>query len=196
MEFKYPEGATPINGDEAHALIPKHVHTQEELNAYEHMNIALALPWAFSLRNILHVKTLKKLHQRMFDRTWKWAGTFRSTQKNIGIESYYIEVELHKLCDDICFFIQNQSYKPDEIAVRFHHRLVWIHPFPNGNGRHARLACDVLVKVLNLSPFTWGGSDHTSDDMFLITEKRRRYIDALRKADQWDYADLLNFARS
>ena len=92
----------------------------------------------------------------MFGQTWKWAGQFRKTQKNIGIDAYRIESELHQLCGDTEYQIQNQSFGADEIAIRFHHRLVFIHAFVNGNGRHARLACELLIQKLGNAQFSWG----------------------------------------
>ena len=121
---------------------------QYELNEFENLNIAQVMPWAHQQQNLLKVGFLKKLHKRMFGQTWQWAGQFRKSQKNIGIDAYRIATELHQLCGDIEYQIQNRSFDPDEIAIRFHHRLVFIHAFVNGNGRHARLACDLLIQHL------------------------------------------------
>jgi Fic-DOC domain mobile mystery protein B len=194
--FEYPLGATPLDGDEIEALIPKHIRTQADLNAFEHMNISQALPWALRQKNITQVRILQRLHQVMFNHTWKWAGQYRKTQKNIGIEAYRIEPELQALCHDIAYHIQHKVFEPDEIALRFHHRLVWIHPFPNGNGRHARLAADLLVQKLGCKPFSWGSSTFTSQNLEGENNMRKAYIEALRQADHFVYEPLFTFARS
>ena len=134
---------------------------------------------------------LQQLHKRMFGAVWQWAGQFRTTARNIGIGAYRIPVELRALCDDIRYQITNGTYAPDEIAIRFHHRLVFIHAFPNGNGRHARLAADLLARQLQVPRFTWG-----SVNLVDAAEVRRRYVEALRAADAHDISALLGFARS
>ena len=145
MKFNYPIGATPLNSDEVVDLIPSHITTQEELNAWEEKNILSAEPWAFKQKNLLSIDCIKKFHQRMFDKTWKWAGQFRKSEKNIGIHWSKIAIELQKLCDDVKYQIDHHVFSNDEIAIRFHHRLVSIHAFSNGNGRHARLMADMLI---------------------------------------------------
>jgi fido (protein-threonine AMPylation protein) len=75
---------------------------------------------------------------------------------------------------------------------------VKIHPFRNGNGRHARMAADLLVTELGASRFSWGGEGYLTAP----TDTRKTYLAALRHADVghvWDqerYAPLLRFARS
>jgi Fic-DOC domain mobile mystery protein B len=127
----------------------------------------------------------------MFDQTWKWAGRYRSAEKNIGIAHYQIRDALATLLGDVRYWIEHETFALDELAVRFHHRLVWIHPFANGNGRHARLIADVLLQRQGQPVFTWGGADIVRAGDF-----RRRYIDALRAADKNDLQPLLVFARS
>jgi len=127
----------------------------------------------------------------MFGKVWRWAGEFRKTERNIGIDPVGIGVELKTLLDDVTFWIDNETYPPDEIAVRFHHRLVAIHPFPNGNGRHARLAADILIKQLGRDRFTWG-----RNSMINPGDTRKAYVAALQKADRHDILDLIAFARS
>jgi Fic-DOC domain mobile mystery protein B len=191
MFFKYSEGATPIDEDERQALIPLHIITQDQLNEFEHYNISLCLPWAYRQKDILHVSFMKRLHKRMFDHTWKWAGLFRRTQKNIEVDALFIEQELYALCKNTLYQIENNVFNADEIAVRFHHRLVWIHAFPNGNGRHARLMTDLLVKQLRKKPFTWGSLNYDHVDIV-----RKAYIKALRSADQHDFSLLMEFVHS
>lgn len=144
------------------------------------------------IKNILNESFMKRLHKRMFGNVWKWAGTFRQSDKNIGVSWYMISSELKNLCDDVRYWIDNKTFPEDEIAARFHHRLVKIHLFPNGNGRHARLMADILLeRFFEKLPFTWGNANltKTGDD-------RKRYIESLAAADRGDYDLLLEFVRS
>ena len=193
VSFDYPPGGTPFGEDEKEGLIPPHIATQAQLNAWEQQNILGAERWAFARKrkNVLTIEFIRRLHKRMFGNTWKWAGTFRTTEKNIGIDPRHIAVELKKLCDDVTAQLQHQAYPLEELAARFHHRLTQIHPFPNGNGRHARLMTDLLLMANGTKPFTWG-----SADLIASGDARMRYIEALRAADRRDYGPLLAFVRS
>lgn len=192
VKLNYPPGATPLDGDELACLIPGHITTQGELNEWEQLNIVQGENWARKQRKeILNEAFLRQLHRQMFGETWKWAGEFRKSDKNIGVDWLKIGVELKKLLDDTHYQIEHASYPPDEIAVRFHHRLVAIHPFPNGNGRHARLTADLLVERLGRPRFTWGRRSLVD-----ASETRQQYIAALQAADNRDIAPLLAFARS
>ncbi|MEK7697674.1 MAG: mobile mystery protein B [Pseudomonadota bacterium] len=187
------DGATPLDRDESEGLIPTHVTTREQLNRLEQENIVEAMQWLKLARpkEILDETFIRKLHQRMFGRVWKWAGQFRTSDKNIGIAKERIGVELRNLCADTKAQIEHASYPPDEIACRFHHRLVWIHPFPNGNGRHARRITDLLLEnVLRRPPFTWGGMSGIPEG-----DVRAAYLDALRAADKGDFRRLTEFIR-
>lgn len=195
MKFEPIYGATPIDPNEAEGLIPKHLQTQTELNAFEHLNISLSMPWAFSQKKMIDHTFLKKLHKKMFDKTWKWAGQFRKTQKNIGVEAYRIQTELYQLCDDVHFQITHHSFDIDEIAARFHHRLVFIHPFINGNGRHARLCADVLLSMQGRDVFSWGMRTFKDNDLGAVNEMRKMYIDALKEGDRGNIKPLLDFVR-
>lgn len=195
MKFIFIEGATPIDEDERQDLIPRHIQTQDELNAFENLNIAQIMPWAHKQKNLLSVRFLRTLHKRMFGHTWKWAGEFRKSQKNIGIEAYRIESELHQLCGDIQYQIQHTAFSLDEIAIRFHHRLVFIHAFVNGNGRHARLACDLLIQNLGNAGFSWGSKTYNHNDLSSLNDMRKAYISALKNADKGDYEKLIEFSR-
>jgi Fic-DOC domain mobile mystery protein B len=186
-------GATPLDTDESEGLIPTHITTREELNRLEQENIVEAIQWLKTARikQVLDETFIRKLHLRMFGRVWKWAGQFRASNKNIGVPKESIGVELHNLCEDTRVQIAQASYPPDEIAWRFHHRLVLIHPFPNGNGRHARLVTDLLLeKILHRPAFTWGGIRGLPEG-----EIRTAYLDALRAADGGDYSKLAEFVR-
>ena len=134
---------------------------------------------------------IRKVHRKMFEETWKWAGQYRVTEKNIGVRVHEIRERLMELVGDVRYWLQNSTYAPDEIAVRFHHRLVLIHPFPNGNGRHARLMADVLVMKLGRPAFSWGSANLVREG-----EARTKYLEAIRAADQGDIQLLLKFSRS
>ncbi len=192
INLDYAPGATPLDADELASLIPGHITTQGELNEWEQLNIVQGDTWARRQRKeILDDGFLRRLHQQMFGETWRWSGSFRKSDKNIGVDWLQIGVELKKLLDDARYQMANGSLPPDEIGVRFHHRLVAIHPFPNGNGRHARLMADLLVERLGRPRFTWGSASLTD-----ANETRQRYIAALQAADARNIAPLLAFARS
>jgi Fic-DOC domain mobile mystery protein B len=186
------EANTPLEAEEREALIPTHITLRAELNEVEQSGIADADRWAFSrMRDVLDSTFLQGLHRRMFGGVWRWAGSYRKTPRNIGVDAYQIPVEIQTLIDDAKYWVAHETYPPDEIAVRFHHRLVAIHPFPNGNGRHARLAADLLAIQLDRPRFEWGGGN-----LVEAAELRKQYVAALQKADNYDLANLLAFARS
>jgi Fic-DOC domain mobile mystery protein B len=188
------DGNTPLSPEELADLIPN-LATKEELNEWERENILLAREWATSDRTaplqMVSDQYIRKLHERMFDQTWKWAGLYRLTEKNIGVPVHEIRERLMALLGDVRYWIENKTYSPDEIAVRFHHRLVSIHAFPNGNGRHARLIADVLVMKLGNPALTWGSANLVEDGA-----SRTRYLEAIRTADDGEIQPLLQFARS
>jgi len=194
IKIEYPDGATPIDPDGAADLKLIHITNQSELNRWEQENISEALSWLQQTKpkDILNEEFVRKLHEKMLGNVWKWAGKYRKSDKNIGCSWQNIRIELKKLFDDTRFWIEANKESFDMIAVRFHHRLVSIHPFPNGNGRHARLITDLLVEnVLGSLPFSWGDKNLTDN-----TDMRREYIKALHKADALDYNPLLKFVRS
>lgn len=193
LDLDYPLRRYPLDPDEAEGLIPQHIVNRGQLNAWEQENILEGERWAFARmrKDVLTFKFIQELHKRMFGRTWRWAGKFRTTEKNIGADPMHIEVEIKKLLDDVPYQIKHKSYSFDEIAVRCHHRLTWIHPFPNGNGRHARTFADVFLVAHGARRFTWGASDLVAEG-----DTRDRYISALRAADRGDYRSLIDFVRS
>ena len=186
------DAATPLTPEEHAQLIPTYITTRAQLNEAEQINITEADLWAFNRkRDVLSEEFLRKLHKRMFRKVWKWAGTFRTSERNIGVDAYRIGVELRTLLEDVAYWMANNTFAPDEIAARFHHRLVLIHPFPNGNGRHARLAADLLAVKLGQKRFTWG-----SVNLVQPAATRSTYVAALKAADKHDIAPLSAFARS
>ena len=188
------DGNTPLSPGELADLIPN-LATRAELNEWERENILLARDWAIADRtsavDMASDEYVRKLHGKMFDQTWKWAGEYRCTEKNIGVPSHDIRERLIALFGDVRYWIENSIYSLDEISVRFHHRLVLIHPFSNGNGRHARLMADVLARKLGRPEFTWGSASLVKEG-----EARNQYLEAIRTADHGDIQPLLKFARS
>lgn len=186
------DGHTDLSEEDRLGLIPTHIATRGELFDAEQRNIAEALlrrrP---TLAQLLDDKYLRRLHAAMFHEVWRWAGRYRLKETNIGIDPNQIPVEVRTLADDARAWVDNGTYEADELAVRFHHRLVALHPFPNGNGRHGRIAADYLITALDREPFSWGAALDVD-----TTELRAVYRQALQRADDGDIADLLAFART
>ncbi len=183
-------GSTPLDPDEMAGLIPGHISTKGQLNEWEQANIREGERWAFARKHkdLLSLAFMQLLHRKLFAGTWRWAGTFRKSGKNIGVAPEYISTRLSDLCKDAEAQLEHHSYPVREIAARFHHRLVQIHPFPNGNGRFSRFMTDLLLVHNGEQPFAWGGSD-----LNVSGEARDRYIAALRAADSNQYGPLLDF---
>ena len=191
--FDEPHDATPLGPEEREGLLQTWITYRRDLNEAEQTNIAAGTSWAWRARrrDLLSEEFIRRLHKRLFGDVWAWAGEFRKTERNIGIDPVRIPVELGTALDDARYWIEHETFPPDEIAVRLHHRLVAIHPFPNGNGRTTRLMGDLVAARLGQEPFTWG-RQNLSD----VSETRARYIAALRAADNHDIGPLLEFARS
>jgi len=199
--FGEPDGATALDPDCLDGLIPTWIATREDLNIAEQANVLKGIVWAYkkfgpgSLSRLMTDASIRGLHKHMFGDVWKWAGTYRRSDTNFGVHWPYISMQVHDLLSDVLAQTSMPDQLPwsaDELACRFHHRLVVIHPFPNGNGRHSRLATDLLVEALGCSAFTWGHED--------LVEKgaaRTAYLAALRSADaRGEFEPLVAFARS
>jgi Fic-DOC domain mobile mystery protein B len=193
MNLEASDGNTPINADESEGLIPTHVTTQGALNEWEQANILEAEQWAFARKrsDYLSMDFIIALHRRMFANTWTWAGNTRTTANNIGVAVSEIRPALLVLLRDTQYWIEHKTYDVDELAARFHHRLVQIHAFPNGNGRHARLMADVILSNLGRSRFSWG-----SADLYRKGDARDRYLAALKEADRSNMKPLFAFVRT
>jgi Fic-DOC domain mobile mystery protein B len=188
----YPDGATPLDPDELDGLKFKHVSTRGELDQLEQAGITEGLKWLDKQKNpdVLSETFVLELHKRLFGSVWKWAGTFRRIEKNIGVDPIQVAIQLRQLLDDAKYWVEHGTYSPKELAARFHHKLVFIHPFPNGNGRHARIMADaVLTKLLNELAIDWAGGYRLE----AMNERRDHYIAALRAADGHDMSALLEF---
>jgi Fic-DOC domain mobile mystery protein B len=196
LEFNYKDGQTPLNEEEKEGLKIKSITTQGELDEFEQLNIEKAVEWTIHAKlkpeNILTEKFIKNLHKRMYSDVWKWAGEFRKTEKNIGIPWTQIEIELKNLIDDTKYWVENKTFSPEEIAIRFKHRIVSIHCFPNGNGRHSRMMADIIMEsIFGNEIFSW----HQSN-MVKANETRNQYIKALREADIGNFKQLIEFAKN
>ena len=192
MKMEYLDGETPLDPDEMEGLKHPHIQTRGELNQLEQHNIQEGYKWLARQRkhkDLLTETFILDLHKQMLGQVWSWAGSFRHTEKNIGVDPLDIGVELRKLLDDARYWVEHETYNREEFAARFHHRLVKIHPFPNGNGRHARIMTDVILEtILDVLPIEWGA--RTLD---VEGEHRQNYINALRAADGDDYRALIDF---
>jgi Fic-DOC domain mobile mystery protein B len=192
-----PPGATPLTADDLDGLIPSDLATRGDLDRAELENIVEGRLWAGARRwtpaSLLDAAAVRDLHRRMFGQVWRWAGQWRRRETNLGVSPEAIAVAVRDTLDDARAWVEHATYPPDEVALRLHHRLVAVHPFPNGNGRHARLCADLLVRTLGRPPLTWSGGDlvHTA-------AVRDRYLAALRAmdSDRDDVTSLLDFARS
>lgn len=196
LEFDYKDGQTPLDDDEKEGLKIKSITTQGELDEFEQLNIEKAVEWTIHTKlrpeKILTEKFIKDLHKRMYNDVWKWAGEFRKTEKNIGIPWTKIGIELKILLDDSKYWIDNKTFPPEEIAIRFKHRIVSIHCFPNGNGRHSRMMADIIMEsIFGEEIFSW----HQSN-MVKANETRKKYISSLKEADNGNYNNLIEFAKN
>ena len=196
LNLDYIDGQTPLDEDEKEGLIIKTIATRGELDEFEQLNIEKAVLWTmkrkFKADDILSEAFVKELHRRMYGDVWQWAGKFRKTNKNLGVDKLQITVELRALLDDCKFWIAKQIFNTDEISVRFKHRIVSIHCFANGNGRHSRLIADVMVEhIYNQRVFSWGAAS-----LYKAGEARKIYLQAIKKSDAGSYDELLAFARS
>lgn len=196
IDIKYPPGATPLDLDEIGALLPDYISTQGELNELERRNITDAMNWVYRARHddVLNASFILELHRKMFGDVWKWAGQVRKSDKNIGVFKEQIVTQLGALLGDVKYWINNKNDWED-IAIRFHHRLVAIHIFSNGNGRHARLMTDILLEINGKEKFSWGMKTYNTP-IEVEGPIRDSYVAALKKADDGNYDALLVFAKS
>ena len=196
LDFELVDGQTPLDEDEMEGLLIPSISTRGELDEFEQLNIEKAYEWILSrnfiIENVLTEKFVKELHRKMYSDIWRWAGDFRTTEKSIGCDPVVIGTELKKLLDDTNYWIENKIFSEDEIAIRFSHRIVKIHCFSNGNGRHSRMIADLLMeKCFSKSSFSWGGNNLVKQG-----EARELYLKALRDADENNYTKLVEFARA
>ena len=194
LDLDEQDGQTPLDPDEKAGLIPRHIDTKGALNDWEQENILQATKWLRRAKvpDVLSESFCRELHRRMFNKTWKWAGTFRMSDKNIGCDWTLLAAKLNQLLGNAKYWVENETFPPDELAARFHHALVWMHPFPDGNGRHSRMMADALLKQLGQKAFSWGGGGN----LVSANEVRARYLAGLRAADKNEFTDLLAFVRS
>jgi len=195
LEMEYINDQTPLDEDEKEGLLIATITTRSDLDQFEQLNIEKAVAWTihrnFNKNSLFTEDFIKALHTRMFSEVWEWAGSYRRSNKNIGVDWIKIGVELKLLIDDAVYWIDNKTFDPDEIAIRFKHRLVKIHCFPNGNGRHSRMMADIIISsVYDEEVFSWKLSNMVKPD-----ETRKEYIRAIKLADKGEIQALLQFAR-
>jgi len=196
LNLEYDNGQTLLEDDEKEGLKIKSISIRKELDEFEQVNIQKAVKWSlsnnFTIDKILTEDFIKLLHKKMFDEVWTWAGSYRKSNKNIGVDKYEIGIELKKLLDDARLWYSDKVFSPDEFSNRLKHRLVKIHLFPNGNGRHSRLLADIIItKVFKLPVFSWGNKNLTT-----ISDVRTKYISTLKASDEGNYSKLVKFSRS
>jgi len=196
LDRRYQDGQTPLNENKKEGLRIKSITTQKEPDEFEQLNIEKAIEWTIHSNlkpeKILTEKFIKDLHKKMYGDVWKLAGEFRMTNKNIGINWTQIGIDLKNLIDDTKYWIENKTYPPEEIAIRFKHRIVAIHCFPNGNGRHSRVIADIIIEsIFGKEIFTWHNSN-----MLKANETRKSYILALKEADNGNIIPLVAFAEN
>jgi len=195
LDLDYINGQTPLDEDEKEGLLISTITTRGELDEFEQKNIEEAILWIYgkklNLEHVLSEEFIRKLHILMYGHVWAWAGEFRKTNKNIGVDKWQISISLRTLIGDMLFWVTNKIYTEDEIAIRFKHRLVSIHCFANGNGRHSRLMADIIIeKIFNKNVFTWGSANLSKE-----SDSRKNYLIAIRKADDGEIGLLMEFAR-
>lgn len=198
-KLEYPEGATPLDSNETAGLIPTYISTQSELNALEQENILHAEAWLARKRSaekILTEKFFRELHLKMFGDVWRWAGAYRNSEKSIGIPWNQIPMAVKNMLENAKFQIGEGVYPIEELCARLHHRIVEIHPFANGNGRHARYFVDALLDSLGEPKFTWGSKENHTDELGKHGPARKKYIAALKEADRKNIEPLLKFVRT
>lgn len=196
LDLDYTDGQTPLDEDEKDGLLIPTIATRGELDEFEQQNIEQAVLWSlnrsFKADVVFTEDFIRGLHKRMYNNIWAWAGEFRKSNKNIGVDKWQIPTELRTLLDDTKFWYTNNTYSPDETTIRFKHRLVSIHCFTNGNGRHSRLMADIVIeKIFKLPHYTWGAAN-----IIKQADTRSAYLDAIKAADKGDIQPLINFARA
>jgi len=195
LNLEYIDGQTPLDEDEKDGLLINSISTRGELDEFEQQNIESAIQWIltrkFKNEQIFTEAFIQDLHKRMYGKVWQWAGKYRRTNKNIGVDKLQIPIDLKALLDDAMYWITNDVFPPDEVAIRFKHKLVSIHCFPNGNGRHSRLMADIIIeKIYNQPVFTWGGANSSNEN-----DIRDKYLRAIKAADKGEFSLLLEFVR-
>jgi Fic-DOC domain mobile mystery protein B len=196
LDFELVNGQTPLDEEEKDGLLISTITTRGELDEFEQLNIEKAIQWTLTRKfrkdEILTEEFIKLVHKKMYGEVWAWAGKFRKTNKNIGVDRHQVPTQLRLLLDDCKYWIENGTYPSDEIAVRFKHRIVSIHCFSNGNGRHSRMMGDLIIeKILERPVFTWGANSNLTRP----GDTRGEYLSAVKAADKNDIKPLLEFAR-
>lgn len=184
-------------GDDTSGLILTHLTTRTERNAAEAHIISLAYDkYIFEARRKKQGarwftnEFICAVHRDMFGSIWDWAGKYRTDNLNIGVDWRLISEQIHLLCDDFLYWDSTTSTMTVlEVAARLQNRLTKIHPFRNGNGRHARLITDIFF-YSRRHPLPEWPQTHLMSEGHQI---RELYIAAMQKADQGDFSSLIRF---
>lgn len=199
-------GQTPLDLDAFEFLTARYqgIRTLAQLNEAEAQNIEKAMGWlerqSINTPELLHQSMFRLLHGRMYGDVWTWAGTYRARETNIGIEPSTISHQLEIVLGNTLWQVENPDAAKNtdthltELGVRLHRSLTAIHPFPNGNGRHARLFTEQFADIVGLpaETFTWGFRTYSDPEL-----ARNDYLDALRHADMTDdHGPLIQIATS
>ena len=187
--------ATPI--DDLSGLL-QDITTRQELNDAEALNIVNATDWIDNGRidDPFTATFYRTLHTKMYDEVWAWAGELRSQTgevthpgsrpEDVGRDIARVAMDFHREWEAL-----NDHDHLLPLIARYHHQLVLVHPFNNGNGRWSRLAADaVLQRLANQPPLTWA-----TDTLVVDSAERKAYIAALKKADNGDIAPLFDYLR-
>lgn len=196
LDLEYVDGQTPLDEEEKEGLLIPTIATRGELDEFEQQNIEKAILWvmgrSFKTDKVFTEKFIRSVHKRMYGDVWAWAGEYRKSNKNLGIDYWLIPTQLKQLLDDANYWYKSNTYSPDEMALRFKHRIVSIHCFPNGNGRHSRIMADIIIEKIYKQPvFSWGAAN-----LKKASDARKEYLKAIKVADKGDYSLLLDFARA
>lgn len=185
------DGSTPLDPDQIRGIKFSHLVNMGELDEVEDLNIQKGLEWLNRQKgdDYLSMEFLCKLHEKLFGDVWKWAGTFRKVEVNLSKIKYYdVGPQLKMFFEDAKLWIEGGRMSWDEISAEMHHRLIAIHPFPNGNGRTTRIYTEYVQKRNKQAVTSWKASLNHDPK-----ERRRVYIKSLQQADKGDFRPLIEF---
>ena len=195
MDETQPIGATP--GGDTSGLLLEHLSTTTARNAAETEAISRAYDkYVFRARRKkqgtewLTDDFIRRVHADMLGTIWEWAGKYRQTKFNLGVDPHLIREQIKLFTEDFLYWNGTEStMSVIEIAARIQHRLTNIHPFTNGNGRHARLITDIFLHSRKLPIPQWPQIQLMAQG----NEIGEQYITAMKKADNGDINDLIQF---
>ena len=157
----------------------------EAKNHYEALEYLYSLVEKDNSQNISEY-LIRNLHKLVTAETDKeWAGNYRNSNVIIvGSEHTPPDAfEVSIVMGDLIKWLRGNQKKlhPIELAAIFHHKLVFIHPFFDGNGRTARLAMNLLLMQKSYPMAV------------MLKNDRKKYYQTLSRADEKDYAPFVRF---